>query len=154
MVVENVREYLSALERELRFDPALARRLCAEVEDHLLESAETCGERAAVARFGTPEVVAAQAATVSFHRRTRAAAGSAVIVVLAMFFLMQSRLAWYGMLHWRVVPNPASVVDRYAFVLGALPPRWPHSHAGRRGRCSPGTTPSVVPGCRARISYR
>ena len=33
-------DYVAALRRELDFDPALARRLASEVEDHLRDAAE------------------------------------------------------------------------------------------------------------------
>ena len=60
-------DYVAALRRELDFDPALARRLASEVEDHLRDAAEADpawpspeAERRAVERFGLGREIAAQ----------------------------------------------------------------------------------------------
>lgn len=55
-----VDDYLAALRRELGFDPLSRRRILAEVEDHLRESAAAHGEEEAIARFGSPAEVAAR----------------------------------------------------------------------------------------------
>jgi hypothetical protein len=118
MPVETVRDYVDTLANELRFDAALARRVCAEVEDHLLEAAESRSEREAIANFGPPDEFAARLAAVSFLKQTRAAAGTAVIVVIAIFFLMRARIAWYAATHQHLASSLAATIDRYAFYLG------------------------------------
>jgi hypothetical protein len=58
--VSAVDHYLAALRRELPLHPLYRRRVLAEVEDHLRESAAEHGEEEALARFGTPRDVAAR----------------------------------------------------------------------------------------------
>lgn len=116
--LETIGAYLDALARELRFDAALSRRICAEVEDHLLEAAEACDEREAIARFGKPRELAVQLATVSFSSASRSVASSSVLVVIAMFFLMQGRLAWYAAVHVHPALGLGAMIDRSTFWLG------------------------------------
>jgi hypothetical protein len=57
--VSAIDAYLAALRRELPLHPLYRRRVLAEVEEHLRESAAEHGEEEALARFGTPREVAA-----------------------------------------------------------------------------------------------
>jgi hypothetical protein len=115
--------YLAALERELSFDPALARRLRYEVEDHLEQAIAAGGpdaERRAIERFGEPRDIAARFAGSSL-RRQRKALGLAVVAAIAGIFLaMKIRVAAAGLAG--SAPGLAAVlaVDRYAFWFAAI----------------------------------
>jgi HAAS len=115
--------YLAALERELSFDPALARRLRYEVEDHLDQASAAGGpdaERRAIERFGEPRDIAARFAASSL-RRQRKALGLAVVAAIAGIFLaMKIRIAAAGLAG--SAPGLAAVlaVDRYAFWFAAI----------------------------------
>jgi hypothetical protein len=82
---EPIEDYLDELLSRLRLPPRATRRLLAETEDHLLQAAEqaeragaspVAAEREAVARFGTPAQVAAEA---SAARRPDARAALGVV---------------------------------------------------------------------------
>jgi hypothetical protein len=118
MAPQTVDEYLRVLDGELRFDRRLARRVRAEVEDHLCEAAEVHGERAALARFGAPHELAAQFAAVSLSKRARFSALWGVISIVAAFALMEARLRWYAVHHWQATQGLAIAIDRYAFLAG------------------------------------
>jgi hypothetical protein len=127
-----IADYVAALSRELRFDPSLSRRVCAEVEDHLREAAadgaSADAENEAVARFGSPYAIARQFAAPSLARQTKGVGYGMVLVVLGSYLAMAGRLAWYLALDWRVgndaplaALRPATVlIDRYAFALAAI----------------------------------
>lgn len=126
--------YLAALSRELRFDPSLSRRICAEVEDHLREAAadgtgaDADVEGEAIARFGSPYAIARQFAAPSLIRQTRGVGYGMVLVVLGSYLAMAGRLAWYIALDWRVgndaplaaLRTVTVLIDRYAFALAAI----------------------------------
>lgn len=125
--------YLEELGRTLRFDPALARRVVREVEDHLHEAiaAHAAGdrqeaERRAVARFGEPHVLAAQFAALALVRRARRVGVAAVLAVIAVLAAMKVRVAWYAAMQWtlseeaRPLAAVVLTVDRYAFWLAAI----------------------------------
>ena len=129
---ESIADFGSAVARELSFDPRLARRLRAEVEDHLHEAvadrADPHGEKrlAEVMReFGDPQAFARQflaTALLSLARRTAAVTALAVI---GMFGAMEARAAWYGWVnlpvseHVRAANAIGHPVDRFAFVVAA-----------------------------------
>jgi hypothetical protein len=127
-----IADYVAALSRELRFDPSLSRRVCAEVEDHLraaaADGAGADAENQAVARFGSPHAIARQFAGPSLIRQTRNVGYGIVLVVLCSYLTMAGRLAWYIALDWRVgndAPLAALraatiLIDRYAFALAAI----------------------------------
>jgi len=129
---EPIADFGSAVARELSFDPRLARRLRAEVEDHLQEaladSADPHDETRlaeAMCAFGDPRTFARQflaAALLSLARRTAAVTALAVV---GMFGAMEARAVWYGWVNWpasdRVLAANAigHPVDRFAFALAA-----------------------------------
>ena len=125
--------YLEELAGTLRFDPALARRVAREVEDHLQEAIEAdsaCdrreAERRAVARFGEPRALAVQFAAISLARRTRRVGIAVVLAVVAVLAAMNARVAWYAAMQWTLSeearPLGAIVlaIDRYAFWIAIL----------------------------------
>jgi len=125
-----IREYAEQLERELAFDPALARRMRREVEDHLLEAAACSGaagaeaERRAVAGFGDARAIAAQFALVSLAKRARRVGFVAVLAIAAVFAAMKARLLWYGAVPATFKPGALAemvlAIDRFAFWLSVL----------------------------------
>jgi hypothetical protein len=76
--------YLEALRRELPLDPFYRRRVLAEVEDHLRESAADHGEEEALARFGAPAEVAARLAPGAAASAARWASVGLLVCVLAL----------------------------------------------------------------------
>jgi len=127
-----IADYLAALSRELRFDPALSRRVCAEVEDHLRDAAAAGTgadrERAAVARFGAPGILARQFAAPALLRQARGAGYGAALAVLCSFLAMEFRLAWYVASGWPLgddralatIRTVALSIDRSAFALAVI----------------------------------
>lgn len=127
-----IADYVAALSRELRFDPSLSRRVCAEVEDHLRAAAAAGAgadaENQAVARFGSPHAIARQFAGPSLIRQTRNVGYGMVLVVLCSYLAMAGRLAWYIALDWRVgndaplaaLRTATILIDRYAFAVAAI----------------------------------
>ena len=124
-----ISEYVERLARALEFDPALARRVRREVEDHLWEAVSaqpTVGrieaERYAVASFGDPGVIAAQFAVTSLTTRARRIGGGTLVVIGAVFLAMKVRLASYAVIWYPSGPTRALAeivvsIDRYAFWL-------------------------------------
>lgn len=113
-------DYVAALRRELDFDPALARRLASEVEDHLREAAEADpawpspeAERRAVDRFGIGREIAAQFAADAVDRQVRRTWITLAVTVVVTFVAMRLRVTW---LDDGTVFALAPLVDRYAFV--------------------------------------
>ena len=127
-----IADYLCALERALSFDPALARRVRAEAEDHLREAAASDpipgreeAERRAVASFGEPLLVAAEFAALSIVREKRRAGYLLVLGVGLVFAAMKLRVAWYQAAAWTLaaeLQRAAALtlqVDFWAFWLAA-----------------------------------
>ena len=129
---EPIADFGSAVARELSFDPRLARRLRAEVEDHLHEA---LADRAdphrenrlaeVMCALGDPQAFARQfLATALLSLALRAAAVTA-LAVIGMFGAMEARAAWYGWVNWpasdhvRAANAIGHPVDRFAFVLAA-----------------------------------
>ena len=125
-----IRAYAERLTRELAFDPALARRLRSEVEDHLREAAACSGatgaeaERRAVAGFGDIKAFAAQFAVVSLAKRARRVGFAAVLTIAAVFAAMKARLLWYGAMPATFKPGAfvetVVAIDRFAFWVATL----------------------------------
>jgi hypothetical protein len=117
-------DYVASLRRELDFDPALARRLASEVEDHLRDAAEADpawpspeAERRAVERFGLGREIAAQFAVDAVDRQTRRTWIALAVTVVVTFVAMRLRVIW---LDDDVLAAPlmfiAPLIDRYAFI--------------------------------------
>ncbi len=113
-------DYVAALRRELDFDPALARRLASEVEDHLRDAAEADpawpspeAERRAVERFGLGREIAAQFAVDAVDRQARRTWIMLAVTVVVTFIAMRLRVIW---LDDDVLPPLAPLIDRYAFI--------------------------------------
>jgi hypothetical protein len=113
-------DYVAALRRELDFDPALARRLASEVEEHLRDAAEADpawpspdAERRAVARFGLGREIAAQFAVDAVDRQVRRTWVTLALTVIVTFIAMRLRVMW---LDDGTVFALAPLIDRYAFI--------------------------------------
>jgi len=125
--------YLDKLARELAFDPALARRVCLEVHDHLREAVDAGpGEappdaaRRAIVRFGHAREIAAPYRALAICTRMRRAGAIVVLGVAAIFLAMEGRVVWYGLVQWPVSRELQALgaillpVDRYAFLAAAV----------------------------------
>jgi hypothetical protein len=136
--------YLEALAEQLGFDRALSRRVRQEVEDHLCEtlaadpaSDRLEAERRAVARFGPPEILAAEFAAISLTRHTRRTAIGVVLAVGGMLATMKVRVAWYAAVQltidedWRALGGLLLSLDRIAFWLAAVVGAAAFAYAGR-----------------------
>lgn len=117
-------DYVVALGRELSFDRALARRVCAEIGDHLRESAEADpawpaeeAERRAIARFGSWRDIAGQFTADAVHRQTKRTWLALLAAVFATFLAMRLRTVWLEGMD-DPVSSLAPLIDRYAFVAG------------------------------------
>jgi len=127
--------YLADLRRALRARFFLQRRLLAEVEDHLRESAEELrrsglaaedAEREAVARFGPPKAVAAEAVRAAWPRSLVPAAllllGTLMLFVFPLYAIPENTLPpapWAerpGYLTWKLYASLAA----YGVSLGAV----------------------------------
>lgn len=129
---EPIADFGSAVARELSFDPRLARRLRAEVEDHLHQAVADCadplGENrlAEVMRaFGDPQTFARQFLAAALLSLARRAAAVTALAVIGMFGAMEARAAWYEWVNWPVSDHVRAAnaighpVDRFAFALAA-----------------------------------
>jgi hypothetical protein len=129
---EPIADFGNAVARALSFDPRLARRLRAEVEDHLhaavADRADSHGENRlaeVMCAFGDPQAFARQFLATALLSLARRAAAVTAIAVVGMFGAMEARAAWYGWVNWPVSDNVRAAnaighpVDRFAFVLAA-----------------------------------
>jgi hypothetical protein len=126
---EPIADFGSAVARELSFDPRLARRLRAEVEDHLHEAvADPHGENAlaeVICAFGDPRTFARQFLATALLSLARRAAAVTALAVVGMFGAMEARAAWYGWVNWPVSDQVRAAnaighpVDRFAFAFAA-----------------------------------
>lgn len=120
-----IADYLDALTYELRFDPALARRVRQEVEDHLRQSADESSDCTApaeaqlraIARFGDPRAIARQYAPTALLSQSRRAGITVLIVIAGIYAMMKGRLAWYGFTQWSLSPDVAAMVATGFFVV-------------------------------------
>ncbi len=113
-------DYVATLRRELDFDPALARRLASEVEDHLRDAAEADpawpspdAERRAVERFGLGREIAAQFAADAVDRQARRTWVTLAVTVVVTFVAMRLRVMWLDDSAGFAL---APLIDRYAFI--------------------------------------
>src|SRR6516225_7944956 len=129
---EPIADFGSAVARELSFDPRLARRLRAEVEDHLHEALADRGDphgenglAEVMCAFGDPQAFARQFLATALLSLARRAAAVTALAVVGMFGAMEARAAWYGWVNWPVSDHVRAAnaighpVDRFAFVLAA-----------------------------------
>ncbi len=123
-----ISEYAESLARRLRFDPALARSVRQEIEDHLWEAAGNGSpeaQRRAIAAFGDPRLIAEQLAAEAVSGRARRTAVALVLALAGIFLAMKARLAWYALTQWAVCEQTRSLgdavalADRSAFWLAA-----------------------------------
>jgi hypothetical protein len=129
---EPIADFSSAVARELSFDPRLARRLRAEVEDHLHEALADCGDphdenrlAEVICAFGDPRAFAQQFLATAMLSLARRAAAVTALAVVGMFGAMEARAVWYGWVNWPVSGHLRAAnaighpIDRFAFVLAA-----------------------------------
>lgn len=121
--------YVEGLRTALAFDPGLAERACAEVEEHLRDAAAEAtdvpaneAERRAIERFGPPSAVAAGFAAALMPHRLIVAWRTAALTAAAVFLTMRLR----AVLVPAAAPDGASLfgyaaaVDRYAFLAALI----------------------------------
>jgi hypothetical protein len=132
--LDPVADYLNSLTYELRFDPALARRVRLEVEDHLRQAAAEpadCvipieAQRRAIARFGEPRVIARQYALGALLPQMRRVGIVVLIALAGIYAMMKGRLAWYGFTQWSLSPDLAAVMTtafsivRWVFIVALV----------------------------------
>jgi hypothetical protein len=142
--------YVQTLRGGLAFDPELAERVCAEVEEHLADIVEHEGggreaERRAIDRMGDPRLLAAGMARAAMPKRIALTWRTVALTALAVFLAMRLR----GLLITPDAYEPLAVqlavaVDRLAFgaalVAGVL--GW---HATRPGGRWPREVPPLLP---------
>lgn len=122
--------YAEALAGRLSFDPALARAVREEVEDHLWEAvaADPDGDareaqRRAVANFGDLKVIAARIAAVSLAGQTRKIGVTVMLVLAGVLLAMTMRVTWYDLTQWGLcesaieLGDKLGLIDRSAFLL-------------------------------------
>jgi hypothetical protein len=94
--VSPIDDYLAELRAALRLRFLLRRRLLAEAEAHLRESAEATGEHEAVARFGDPGLVADElaraAAPAALVRASLLLLGALALLVLPLYAIPENTL--------------------------------------------------------------
>lgn len=117
--------YLTAVRRALAFDPPLAARVSAEIEDHLSEAlaAHPTETEAILIRFGPPEAVARGCAAANAPRRLRASARLMLTALLLIVLTMRLRLALLPEVRHDGWLFLAHLCDRYGLIaafLGAL----------------------------------
>jgi hypothetical protein len=129
---EPIADFGSAVARELSFDPRLARRLRAEVEDHLHQAAADRadpngdnGLAEVMCAFGNPKAFAQQFLATALLSLARRAAAVTALAVVGTFGAMEIRAVWYGWVNWpasdhvRAANAIGHPVDRFAFALAA-----------------------------------
>jgi hypothetical protein len=157
-----IAEYGAAITRDLRFDAALARRVRAEAEDHLLEALNESGEPPssaaaldAIRAFGDPHELAKAFVPIVLQSLARRAAVLMALAVIVSFAAMRARTFWYGWVQWQageqlraasaigLPADKAAFAIAFAFALIALiytltrraPPRLHASFSQEIGRC-------------------
>jgi hypothetical protein len=145
-----IADYLDALTRELRFDPALSRRVREEIADHLHESmahdAGACEDeraRHAVERFGAPRELAAGFAAAALARQAKAIGVLMMLVVLGIYVAMKARVLWWGInpaLHGSDLIAAFVMVGRGVFWLAVVVGLAGWLYSGRLGAAGRGGT--------------
>jgi hypothetical protein len=121
--------YVAAVRRTLAFDPPLAARVAAEIEDHLSEAlADHPTETEAIlTRFGPPEVVARGCAVAQAPHRLRASARLMLTTLLLIVLTMRLRGALLPEVRLDGWLFLAHLCDRYGLLValvGALFSLW------------------------------
>ena len=122
-----IADYLDALARELGFDIALSRRVCAEIEDHLLQATDGClsieSQRQVVANFGDPRDIARQYMTAALLAHIRWVGLAMIGASAAIFLAMEARVVWYEVMQWKwnaeweAVRAIGLAIDRCGFIV-------------------------------------
>ncbi len=125
--------YLAQLSAALDFDPALAQRICREVDDHLQQAIvadrsndRTAAERRAIAAFGEAQALAAQFAMISVAEQMRKVGTALVLVIVSVLVAMKGRIAWYALSggdaghEMTPVTRIIGSLDHYAFWLSVI----------------------------------
>ena len=128
-----IADYGAAIARELCFDAKLARRVRAEVEDHLQEWLAASGDagsheaqESAIRAFGHPSELARAFVPGALASLARRAAALVALAVIGIFVVMDARVVWYGWMQWhpgeqlRATNAIALPADRLAFVLAFI----------------------------------
>ena len=129
-MTDPVSAYLDAVRNELRFDQALAARVCAEVRDHVDDALREMSagrpdpqaEVRAVQRFGDPREFAAAFAPVAIRRLERRTVMLLGAVLTAVFAMMELRTRILAATHrlpdWQHGATVAALtLDQTAFLL-------------------------------------
>ena len=121
-----IAEYLDALARELEFDIALSRRVCAEIADHLWQATDGClsieSQQQAVANFGDPRDLARQYMMASLLTQVRRVGLAMIGASIAIYVAMKGRAVWYALMQWELSAEWEAVratglaIDRYGFL--------------------------------------
>jgi hypothetical protein len=121
-----IADYLDALVRELSFDIALSRRVCAEVEDHLWQATDGCmsieSQQQAVANFGDARDIARQYITATLLAHMRWLGLAMIGAATAIFLAMKARVVWYEVMRWKLnaewetVRGIGLAIDRCGFI--------------------------------------
>jgi hypothetical protein len=125
-----VADFSADIARQLRFDPQLARRVRAEVEDHLSEAMAARGEaacadaqRQAIAAFGDAHEIARAFMPSALQSLSRRTAVLTALAVIGIFLVMLARFAWFRWVGWPVGETARAAgaiglpVDRLAFAI-------------------------------------
>jgi hypothetical protein len=114
---ETVAAYLDRLDAEFRFDVRLARRVRAEVEDHLWEAVADSGaadaESQAVATFGDPRELAREYAAASVRSQLRRVGVITLVALLGVYAAMAGRHAWYDVASSALTGPGAALAARW-----------------------------------------
>jgi len=126
-----IADYCADVARNLRFDPDLARRVRAEIEDHLLEALDDHGDaacvdaqHAAIRAFGDARQIARDFAAGALQSLERRTAVLTALAVIAVFVAMDARVAWNMWVAQPLMGEQARAaaaigipIDRAAFAL-------------------------------------
>jgi hypothetical protein len=118
-----ISEYADSLAGKLGFDRSLASRVRQEVEDHLWEAVAADpaadpleAQRRAIARFGDPQLIAAQLAAASLAERMRKIGVTVILVIAGIFVAMKTRVAWYELTQWALCENAQELSERVVMI--------------------------------------
>ena len=126
-----IADYCADVARNLRFDPQLACRVRAEVEDHLLEALDAQGEtasvdaqREAIRAFGDADAIARAFVPDALQSLARRTAVLTALAVIGVFVAMDARVAWNMWIAQPVMGEQTRAaaaigipIDRAAFAL-------------------------------------